>query len=223
VGVQTLSTFNNASLNAAVISSTGFDTASAGPVATVGLVTPNGTGNANIVLDENDAGTFTLLQSSAVTYSVSANGRTTISGLGQAPVFYLVGTNQGFVVGTDSAATFGSFEPQTGGPFANASLSGTYSYGTEGTDVGHRLTAVGALNFDGFTNDQATEDRSTPGGLNPNAPLPNNQYSFSSSSSPPGRSSLDTLGDSIAYIISPTKLVYLNPLATEPRLVFVEK
>jgi hypothetical protein len=139
------------------------------------------------------------------------------------PVLYLIGPNQGFLVGTDEAAGFGSFEPQSGGPFNNASLSGTFSYGTDGTDVGHRLTAVGVLDFDGVTNNQAMEDQSTPSGLNPNAPLPNDQYSFSSSLTPPGRGTLDVSGHIVAYIISPTKLVYINTPATEPRLVIVQK
>jgi len=223
---QTLSSFDDTSLGApAVTYTSGFDTTNSASVATIGSITPDGAGNATVVLDQNDAGTFTPLQSSTIIYVVGTNGRTTItSGLGQhPPVLYLVGANEGFVVGTDPAATFGFFDPQTGGPFSNASLSGTYAYGTEGAQVGGRLTAVGSIRFDG-TNDQGTEDDSTPAGLTPNIPFLVGQYSFSSSSSPPGRGTLDTASNNtVAYIISPAMMVYINTPAARPRIVIVEK
>jgi hypothetical protein len=144
---------NNAALNAAaVLGLTSFDPSPAAPGAAVGLLTPDGSGNATQVLDLNSGGTYTPLQSSVLTYSVSTNGRVSFSGTAQPPMFYLSGANRGFVVGTDAVATFGTLEPQTGGPFSNASLSGTYTYGTEGTAVGSRLTAVGAATFDGMQN-----------------------------------------------------------------------
>jgi len=192
---QTLTSFGDSSLNApAVFTSVAFDPTSNGPVASIGQVTPNGTGSANLVLDINDAGTFVALQSTAMTYSVSPNGRTATTGFTHSPVFYLVNANQGFFVGTDPIASAGQFEPQTGGPFNNGSLNGTYCYGTDGAAIGSRLTAVGAVNFDGDKNDQATEDDSSPAGLAPNLPLSNTQYSFSSTSSTPGRGTLDAQG-----------------------------
>jgi len=219
--------FDNAALNAAsVLALTSFDSTSSAPGAAVGVFAPDGTGNATQVLDINVGGTYTPTQSSVLTYDVSPNGRVTVSGPAQPPVFYLSGANSGFVVGTDAAATFGSFEPQTGGPFSDASLSGTYSYGTDGAAVGSRLTAVGSTTFDGMQNVQGTEDDSSPAGLVPNISVSNAQYSFSSSSSPAGRGTLDTsnnINPSVAYIVSPTKVIYLNPPATKPRLVVVEK
>lgn len=218
---------NNAALNApSVLGLTSFDDSSAAPGAAVGVFTPDGNGNATQVLDVNAGGTYTPLQSSVLTYSVGLNGRVTISGIAQPPVFYLSAANRGFVVGTDAPATFGTFEPQSGGPFSNASLSGTYTYGTEGAAVGSRLTAVGSTTFDGTQNVQGTEDDSSPAGLLANNPTSNAQYSFLSNSLPPGRGTLDTsnnVNPSVAYIVSPTKLIYINPPATKPRLVVVEK
>ena len=222
---QTLNSFDNLSLGAAaVVYASAYDSANSASVATVGSITPDGAGNATVVLDTNDAGTFTPMQTSIITYAVGANGRVTFtSGFGMhPPVLYLVGPNQGFLVGSDLEGTSGFFDPQTGGPFANASLSGAYAYGTEGTQVGGRLTAVGSITFDG-TNTQSTEDDSTPTGLMADISISVSQYSFLSTASPPGRGSLDMTGKTVAYIISPTKMVYINTPAMKPRVVIVEK
>jgi len=225
--LQSSGSFNNTALNApAVMALASFDNAGQVVSASVGLLTPDGAGNATQVLDINHGGVYTAMQSSALTYVVSSNGRVAISGFSQPPVFYLSGPNRGFIVGTDTASTLGTFEPQTGGPFNNTSLSGTYSYGTDGTAAASRLIAVGSAIFDGMQNVSGTEDDSTPGGLLANNPTSNAQYSFLSTSVPPGRGTLDisnNVNPSVAYIVSPTKLIYINPPATRPRLVIVEK
>jgi len=128
-----------------------------------------------------------------------------------------------FSVDTGPDCSSGRIEPQVGGPFDNVSLNGRYSYGTEGSDVGHRLTAVGTITFDGDKNDDSTEDDATPGGLFPNQPLGVAQYSSSTSSDPVGRGTLDSAGKTVAYIISTTKLVYFNTPASNPRIVVVWK
>ncbi len=218
---------NNSALNApAVLGLTNFDVATSTPGAEVGVWLPDGAGHATQVLDINIGGIYTPLQSTVLSYSVSSNGRVTVSGTAQPPVLYLSRANTGFLVGTDAAATFGDFESQTGGPFNNASLSGTYTYGTDGAAVGSRLTAVGSATFDGMQNVSGMEDDSSPAGLVLNIAVGNAQYLFSATSSPAGRGTLDTssnVNPSVAYIISPTKLIYLNPPATKPRLVVVEK
>jgi Putative Ig domain len=108
------------------------------PNVTLGLATFDGNGNiSSFTTDENDGGTpcsggGTICQSSYTgTYTVDPNGRVTVTGLGStAPVWYLVAANQGFVVGTDSSVTSGSFEPQTGSPFFTISIVGDYYGGT---------------------------------------------------------------------------------------------
>jgi hypothetical protein len=126
-------------------------------------------------------------------------------------------------VGTDPAASFGRIEPQTGGPFSNASIAGMFAYGTEGAGVGQRATAVGVDVFDGVANNQSTEDQSTPSGLTANASLPNQTYSFSPGSVPSGRGFLDALGHTLAYIVSPTKLVCFDTSEIKPRIVVYVK
>jgi len=78
---------------------------------------------------------------------------------GGVPVFYLVGPNQAFVVGTDGAATFGTIEPQTGSNFNLASLTGHYLGGSqppETWNVGEEVDSVtsdGKGNFTSITSD----------------------------------------------------------------------
>ncbi len=118
------------------------------PDVSVGVVSFDGGGNISrtddlpgYYTDENDAGTVTLKQYNG-TYNVdltcatlnSACGRVTVS-LTDAPnnpVWYLVNTNQAFVVGTDTNVTSGSFVqqnvPSTG--FSIASILGSYLGGT---------------------------------------------------------------------------------------------
>jgi len=222
---QTQNSFDNSAMNAtSVFYTSGIGTGDAGTTVTIGLITPDGKGNYSLTLDQNAAGTFTPTQNTSGTYSVSSNGRlTTTVGKNQS-IVYLVGPNEGFTLNTSPNAELGFLEPQTGGPFSNASLSGNYFYGTEGADAGERLDAVGAISFDGSGNYSGTEDDSTPGGLFPSQTFATT-YSFSSSSPQPGRGVLDPNNPphTVAYIISPTKLVYLNTPATYPRVVIVEK
>ncbi len=94
--------------------------------------------------DENNGGSVTSNSIVSGTYNVdptcpippsnSACGRVTVSltGVTNPPVWYLVSTNQAFVVGTDPSVTSGSFlqqtVPSTG--FAIASILGSYLGGT---------------------------------------------------------------------------------------------
>jgi hypothetical protein len=103
--------------------------------ATAGLVTTNGTGSiTGWSTDQNSGGTMSSLNQTG-SYSVSpTNGRVTLSSLtGELtpPVFYLIGPNQAFVVGTNALSVdFGMMEPQSGSNFTNSSLIGTYLGGS---------------------------------------------------------------------------------------------
>jgi hypothetical protein len=101
--------------------------------ATAGLVTTNGTGAiTGWSTDENSGGTMTSLSTSG-SYTPSTDGRVTMSLTGQfnPPVFYLIGPNQAFVVGTNTfSVDFGVMEPQSGSNFNNSSLTGTYLGGS---------------------------------------------------------------------------------------------
>src|ERR1035438_3809196 len=87
----------------------------------------NGNDN-NIAGDEDLAGTITQHLNPPGTYVVAANGAVDF-GAGN-PAGFLVGHNLGFFVGRGSSSIFGTIEPQTGGPFSNASIAGTYAAGS---------------------------------------------------------------------------------------------
>ncbi len=94
--------------------------------------------------DENNGGTVTSNSIVSGTYNVDptcpippsngACGRVTVSltGVTNNPVWYLVSTNQAFVVGTDPSVTSGSFVQQNvpGSGFSIASILGSYLGGT---------------------------------------------------------------------------------------------
>ncbi len=88
------------------------------PVPDISLGLGNFDGNGNItsyLFDENNGGVLSQPSYTNATYSVDKiTGRVVVSGLGTySPVWYLVGFNTGFVVGTDPSVTSGVFEPQT--------------------------------------------------------------------------------------------------------------
>lgn len=145
---------NSSLLGQAVMQLNAVNTSGGTPVPDVsaGVATFDGAGNIartdglpGFFTDENNGGS--ILQNSfgtaasPATYNVDATcpgftstcGRVTVTGLGPPPnppqpVWYLVNTNQGFVVGTDPSVTAGSFQmqnvPQSG--FTIASLLGAY-------------------------------------------------------------------------------------------------
>jgi hypothetical protein len=216
--------FSDTALNGrAVAHFSGFQDGSAGPDVSAGVLTSDGTGGLAMVLDTNNAGAYVPLQTISGTYSVGASGRTTTTGLGStSPILYLIDANEGLILGADAAVSFGAFEPQSDGPFNAAALSGPFFLGTDGARPAMGTIASGVLTFDGAGNDTGTQDESTPMGLVPSEPV-NDTYAFSAGASPPGRGTLDSGGHTVAYIVSPTKLMYFDTLATKPRVFVVEK
>ncbi len=222
---QALNNFDNTALNAtSVVQFSGFGARSLGPDASVGVAIPNGSGAITVVLDTNSAGTFTPLLSASGTYVVSPNGRVTTAGLGNgSAILYLIDSNRGLVLGTGQSVAFGSFEPQVGAPFTDASLAGPFFFGMEGAQPITRVIGVGSINFDGRALYSGTEDDSTPTGLSPNQSFTGVPYSFFPNAAQPGRGTLDNNGNTTGYIVSATKLVYINTMAARPRVVVVEK
>ncbi len=111
--------FSNATLNGSAVMELNGVSSSLG-TADVQLGVSSFDGNGNITLfqtDENNGGTYTENTFTSGTYNVDPNtGRVTVTGIGSSPpVWYLAGTNKGFVIGTDGSATEGSFEPQSNG------------------------------------------------------------------------------------------------------------
>jgi len=132
----------------------------------------------------------------------------------------MVDTTQGFIVGTDGSVSSGYIQQQTG-PFSNTSLPAQAFFGggaptTGGTyDVGAVSFNTTALTLSG------TSDSSQPnfgdGGLQPNSSISDNgaaiPYTFAANGSftptAPGQGNFAG-GAILAYIISPTKLVFMQ-------------
>jgi len=158
---QANSGFTNASFNAAsVFEITGLDASIA--ESQVGVFTGNGAGGFSLNSDQNSGGTLTS-PSGTGGYSVAANGRVTLSGSGfqnSQPVLYMVNSNQAFVIGTDTAVSFGSMTPQQSG-FA---LSGTYAGGSL-PPVDPAVSNVVSIGIAGASTLDLTQDISSDNGL----------------------------------------------------------
>ncbi len=131
--LQQSGSFSNAALNSTAILHTqeiheedGLDQSIAG------IISFDGSGNFNISsMDEDLAGAITQDQPSQGTYSIESNGALTINcGGSGCPAGFLITQNEAFVVGTGGSSSFGMIEAQTGAPFSNASIAGTYSGGS---------------------------------------------------------------------------------------------
>jgi hypothetical protein len=222
----TSGSFNAASLNGiSVVRTERLAVNSAGapfPDAEVGLYTFNGSGKISLASDENAGGAITSDTLSGG-YTVASNGRVTVSlgsGFGGCSdcisvqtYFYLVGTNQGFVLDFSSPVLSGTFEPQTATGFTAASFSGAYASGTldplgqGGVLDSEVLTSTGAGSATG------TQDLNADGTLSPDTAL-TGSYTVSSA----GRVALtpSTGGTSALYVISSTKALLINLSSSVP-------
>ena len=99
----------------------------------VGIESFDGSGGLIGTNNENDAGVVTIGTPIQGQYSVDSSGlgrgAVTLSGDSQPRPFYLVSPGKGFIIDFNSYRA-GVFEPQSGGPFGNESISGDYVLGT---------------------------------------------------------------------------------------------
>jgi hypothetical protein len=122
-------------------------------------------------------------------------------------------------VGTGSNSIFGTIEPQTGGPFSNASINGTYAAGSlPPLDYVNASNGVLVGSADGLGTLTVSLDSSNSGGLQQKLGIIAN-YSIASN----GRGTGESPGDqapSVVYVISPTKFVIMLPSTDAAVLVF---
>jgi hypothetical protein len=169
-------------------------------------------GNATLTSDENNDGTLGTEQTSAMTLTIAANGRTPVSGgTGtHPPILYLIDSNSAFLVGTDPSVSFGFIEKQTGGPFSDASLSGQFFFGGDAPTAGSQYQS-GTATLDGAGGVTGSGDHSGPNGLGKDLFSPTSNggtFSFSATSTPQGKGTVGT--NSIAYVISGSKVVFMQ-------------
>jgi hypothetical protein len=124
--------FSDASLNSGmVIYLTGLavcgNGAGSAPDVLLGLLTGNGNGSLSLSADQNCGGSSSSSTGLFGTYSVTSNGRTSITAGTASAVAYLVGSNTAFIVADGSSVLFGFGEPQAAGSFSNSTLKGAYA------------------------------------------------------------------------------------------------
>jgi Putative Ig domain len=201
--------FSNSSLSGTSVIYTVGLSGSTPPTADVqvGLLAFPSVGNFTINNDENDGGTISS-NSISGTYSVASNGRVTLpsGGGGHSPVFYLVKPGKGFMVGTDSSVTAGSFEPQSPGPFLTSST--VFGFGTISPAEQNIDYEAGWVNFNGSgTVSGATDDTSLFGGQNVDNTFSQTYAVASNGRGTVGSSSTPNV---IFYVVSGTKAILFN-------------
>ena len=171
-------------------------------------------GSFGLTSDQNTGGTLTS-PSGTGTYSVGTNGRVTFpTGSGfqnSLPVLYLVTTNTAFIIGTDSAVSFGFMTPQSGSPFMSTSLSGTYAGGSLAPVEANISNAV-SIAVAGLNTLTVTQDVSNATGLSQNQATGSTALTNAAT----GRFTA-TLGSTteILYMVSPSQYFALGG-ATDP-------
>lgn len=177
---------------------------------------------------EDRAGAMQISSTLTCTYAVEATGRVTLSSDTQScggtpPVFYLTGLNTGFIVDAAPGVDTGTFEPQSAGPFSNASLSGNFFGGMAEVVIQSAQAEVDPIAPDGNGNITGITDISSTSGQDGGSPFFAATYNVNSD----GTFSVSSSGGAVAgIIISSTKFVMFSPstLATPyPTLLEVQK
>jgi hypothetical protein len=223
--------FSNASLNGnTVISLTGHSacgTVSGVPKAVAGLLTTNGSGALSLTYDENFCRAPNSVTDAAGTYSVTSNGRASITIGGYSLVAYLVNLNQLILYVSDSNVLFGLGEPQAAMSFTNAALRGAYA-GSATNPVGFGvLVFSGEFSADGAAptgNMSGTEDIGSSSGPASGTAF---KATYSVSPSPTnGRGTMavtsGTGGNAVIYMISPSKFVAVSLNDPNPAILDFE-
>jgi hypothetical protein len=209
---QSSPSFSNSSVNGTSVRYlSGMATSGSGVKVEVGLVQADGNGNFTYTADANDGGSISS-PTAAGTYTVASNGRVmvTISGQTLTSLYYLVNSNEAFDISTSPNATAGLLVPQAKGPFSNASLSATYSFGQVVPSAEPFQFQTAELRLDGAGNISGTADfvNTSSDVLSPGQSLTGQTYAVSST----GRGTLSYNGNVIStfYVISPTEWVAID-------------
>jgi hypothetical protein len=201
-----------------------------GTASTVSLETATADGNGSLTINfyEDRAGAMQISTTMICTYAVDPSGRVFLSSDTQScgsntPVLYLTGTNAGFIMDAAPGVDTGSIEPQSAGPFNNASLQGNFAGGTDEVVIQTAQVEVEPLTPNGLGSLSATIDVSSIGMQGVGVCFPAATYTVNSD----GTFSVSSSNGAVAgVIISTSKLVMLSPstLATPlPTLLVMEK
>jgi hypothetical protein len=227
VAKQSGGPFDNTSLNGTyVMSMNGVLFQSSLTHSAVGRLALDGSGAISGVYDYNDHGTVQLNVAVTTTggmsyYRVSSDGL--VDGDLDARAYHgvLVGPNRALML-TEYAFDHygflaGSWERQSGGPFNNGSLGGTWAYGTHSfTSNAAPLLQCGVARFDGSGHASIIGDENSFG-----APVADTLLTPDYSVSTAGRIAVESM---IGYQIAPDKLVIFSadPQDSAPQLLQAE-
>ena len=230
---NTTTQFNQSVLQGAgVVTGTGLaGTGLAGSNSTVFaglLASPSGDGSASLSYDQNDGGTISLQNSLSGTYQVLQNGRVGFTNLGnRLAAAYLTGPNQGFIIGSDSAATYGLLEQQTNSPYSVSSVQGSYVLSAPKEADTLAVNMIGQLSSAGAGNIVGTLDEFIP----PSTPSTDLAFSANYTVTPDGRGTMTPIliagfpSNLILYVVSPSSVrmipVDSNPGNGHPQVIFL--
>ncbi len=221
--------FTQASLNGAMVFYLS-GLSLAGTASAVSMETASADGSSSIAITfyEDRAGTMQVSSTYTCTYEVESNGRVTLSSAtqgcgGTPPVFYLSGPNAGFIVDASPGVDTGSIEPQTGGPYTNATLTGNFFGGLEAVVMQSAQSEVDPVAPNGSGSITGKTDLSSMCAQDEGASFLAATYTVNSD----GTFVDNASGGAVAgVIISSTKFVMFSPttLATSlPTLLMMEK
>jgi hypothetical protein len=132
---QASTVFDATALNGvSVATGSGLDGSNA--IVLAGLLSGNGISGVGVSYDQNEGGTVSSGNTATGTYIAdpSTNGRMAFTGLGsRIAAAYLTAPNQGILIGSDSAVTYGLLQAQTSPPFSSTSIMGGYTLSAETT------------------------------------------------------------------------------------------
>ena len=201
-----------------------------GTATTVSIETATADGSSSIAITfyEDRAGTMQVSATDICTYTVEPNSRVTLGSATQScgsnpPVFYLAGLNTGFVVDTAPGVDMGSFEPQSAGPFNNASLAGGFFGGMAEAVMQTELAEVDPVTPDGSAGMTGTADMTSMSAQDAGSCFLAATYTVNSD----GTFSVSNSDSAVAgIIISSSKFVMFSPatfLTPDPTLLVMQK
>lgn len=220
-------TYSTALVNAPVILQLSGGNGNDKQSAVAGLISPNGSGSIGGVIDQNMQSSVILDQSSTGTYSVDSSGRVLMTlQVGAATdylVAYLFGQNQAFVIQTTgSDALYGSFKPQTGGPFTAASIGGVFRNSTLMPVLPWSENDAGLFTFGGSGNLTLVSDYDYwPGGVQDTLGQNNTNGTYTLAANGRGMLSINLNGSQwpvACWAISPDELICIDTVSTQDTL-----
>jgi hypothetical protein len=188
----------------------------------------NANGTIVITFHEDRAGTTQIPGTYTCVYDVEQSGRVTLSSDtqscgGNPPVLYLTSQNTGFILDGSPGVDTGFFEPQSAGPFNNASLAGTVFGGMDEVATQSALAEVDLATPNGAGTITGTTGMSSLCLQSLDSSFPASAYVVNSD----GTFTLDSSGGSVAgIIISSSKFVLFSPTTAAspyPTLLIMQK